>query len=86
MMSVFSWRSTSWSRNAWTSAVLAVVTAQILWVAVGFGYGFETADRLTTEYLWYLVGTLFALFFVVRAPGFGRPSETETRPKTESDA
>lgn len=62
------WRSTSWWNNLWSSAVLAVLGAIIVWAIVGIALGFNTADRLAKVYQWHLIGTLFALSLVLRRP------------------
>ncbi len=85
-MSVLTWRSTSWIHNIWTSSVLAVVSAQILWIAIGFGYGFDTAARLGDEYLWYVVGLPFTVFLTIRIPRSSRPAGEDTKPRAEPDA
>jgi arginine exporter protein ArgO len=72
--------------NIWTSAILAVVISQILWIAIVFGYGFETAAQVTSEYLWYLVGALYALFLAIRAPRSSSLGEGVRRQGTEPDA
>ncbi len=85
-VNLLAWRSTSWTHNIWTSVIVAVVSAQILWLAVGFLYGFDRAATLTDEYLWYLVGSLFIVFFTIRAPRPNRASGGATNSRTEPDA
>ena len=85
-MRVFSWRAVSWIRNVWTSAVAAVVCAQIGWLVIGALKGFDTADSYLKDYMWYVLGVLYAAFLVVRAPRTVSDSEVANEQQSDHDA
>lgn len=85
-MSVFSWRSTSWIRNIWTSAVVALVAVQISWLVIGGLKGFTVADTVLKDYMWYVLGLLYFIFLAVRAPKPASTSDSENVSRSDGDS
>ena len=62
------WRARSWATNVGSSAVVAVLSGQILWAAIGIATDFEAADAFAKKYIWHILGSFYVLSFVLRRP------------------
>ena len=85
-MKIFSWRSVSWTRNIWTSGIVALLSVQIAWLVVGAFKGFDMADSLLKDYLWYVLGGLYLALLIIRAPRSASASEPIDRARSDPDA